>query len=444
MEPDLLWLAVRLSTLPSASSFAAGPPRGGAVNGSEPGSGGLPSPPSLGREMGEGVLERLACWAGCFTPRLTLVPPRTLLLEVGGCRRLFGGLDRLERQVAKGLAEQGADAVLAFALTPQAALWRAEGGGNELDALPVACLSWPGDTAARLDRFGLRTLGEVRRLPAAALGRRLGREAMTLIARAYGELPDPRPDYVFPLVFELAQELPAPVEHAAALLFVARRLTAALSGWLSVRQAGLRECELRITHRGRPATVLTLRFATLTRDGGRLERVLRERLDRLFLPAPAETIVLKATTVESLAGRSGDLFGDFGADRFPALLERLRSRLGEARVQGLGLVPAHRPECASRNTPADAAGMSFPCRPLWLLARPEPLTERRGRPHRRGGPIRLLAGPERIESGWWDQGEGVGDQRRDYFIGLTADARWAWIFRELRSPGGWFLHGWFG
>jgi protein ImuB len=57
--------------------------------------------------------------------------------------------------------------------------------------------------------------------------------------------------------------------------------------------------------------------------------------------------------------------------------------------------------------------------------------------------MQLLTGPERIESGWWDQEEAVGDLRRDYFIALTADVRWAWVFRELRSPGGWFLHGWF-
>ena len=78
---------------------------------------------------------------------------------------------------------------------------------------------------------------------------------------------------------------------------------------------------------------------------------------------------------------------------------------------------------------------------------PEPIAERDGRPWRRGT-LRLLAGPERIESGWWQEGEtsggGTGDARRDYFVALTADARWAWIFRELRAPGGWFLHGWFG
>jgi protein ImuB len=443
MATDLLWLAIR-----------------------------LPAP------LSSLELKGLACWAGSFTPRVSLAPPQGLLLEIGGCRRLFGGLDRLKTQVAQGLTAQGLAAAIAVAPTPQAALWLAEGngdGGGNLDALLLSRLSWPGDTAARLARFGLRTLGEVRKLPAAALGRRLGKEAMAMIGRAYNDLPDPRPDFVFPPRFHMALELPAPVEHAAALLFAGRRLTAALAGWLNARQAGLRECLLNIEHRGCEATVLPLCFAAATRDAARLERVLRERLERLVLPAPAESLALVATEVEPLAGHNGDLF-DAGGDgttgeAMAALVERLRARLGEERVHGISIIADHRPECANRcNSPdsensikkhagppqvflgplgggrreaAASGGAHSGPRPFWLLAKPEPLPEQQGRPQRRG-PVKLLAGPERIESGWWDDGQGVGDQRRDYFIALTADDRWAWVFRELRSPGGWFLHGWFG
>ena len=51
----------------------------------------------------------------------------------------------------------------------------------------------------------------------------------------------------------------------------------------------------------------------------------------------------------------------------------------------------------------------------------------------------LLAGPERIESGWWDG----ADARRDYFIAVDSERRWLWIFRDPRPSGGWFLQGWF-
>jgi protein ImuB len=388
-------------------------------------------------------LEGLACWAGQFTPRVSLVPPAALLLEVGGCQRLFGGLDALRQQIQEGLATQNLAARIAVAVTPQAALWLAEGGGDDLDALMIADLAWPVGTVERLARFGLRTLGDVRRLPSAALARRIGKEAVALIGRAYGELPDPRPDFVFPQRFDQTVQLPVPVENSVALVFAARRLTAALAGWLHVRQAGLRECRLDLPHR-QGITALSLRFADATRDGARLERVMCERLERLSLTAPVEALRLVAEAVEPLAGGSGGLFDDAGArESMAALIERLRARLGEEQVFGIAPVADHRPECATRRVfPGMRADLTAPPRPFWLLAPPEPLAEVRGRPYRRGA-LRLLAGPERIESGWWDGGEDVGDLRRDYFIALADDVRWAWIFRELRPPGGWFLHGWF-
>lgn len=439
-----LWLAVRLNGNSSTPSFAAGPPQGEAARNAEPRSGEHPSPLPSGRGMGGG--SQLACWAGQFTPRVSLAE-NALLLEIGGCLRLFGGLDALCTQVTQGLAEQGMEVRIAVAATPQAALWLAEGKCDDLDALMIADLTWPKDVAEKLTRFGLRRLGEARRLTFSSLARRIGRDAATMIARAYGEAPDPRQDFVFPLRFDERIELPASVENAPALMFAARRLTAALAGWLNVRQAGLRECRLDLVHR-QGATPLPLRFAEATCDGRRLERVLRERLERLPLAAPVEALRLVAESVEPLAGHSGGLFDEGNAkESMAALVERLRARLGEERVYGIVPVADHRPECATecatQQAPSGAAAVTVvPPRPFWLLAQPESLPEVAGRPHRHG-PLTLLAGPERIESGWWNQDEGVGDVRRDYFIALTGDERWAWIFRELRPPGGWFLHGWF-
>jgi protein ImuB len=52
----------------------------------------------------------------------------------------------------------------------------------------------------------------------------------------------------------------------------------------------------------------------------------------------------------------------------------------------------------------------------------------------------LLAGPERIESGWWDG----ADARRDYYVaGDTRGAR-LWVYRECLGTQKWYLHGIFG
>ncbi|HEX8963806.1 MAG TPA: DNA polymerase Y family protein [Rhodocyclaceae bacterium] len=400
------------------------------------------------------ALESLACWVGSFTPRVVLDPPQALLLEIGGCLRYFGGAESIAAAAVEGCAAQGFDARAAIAPTPLGALWLAQGGtaatcgapsslAAALDALTLAPL--PQRARDLLASFGARTLGHVRRLPRTGVAQRIGAEALAAIARAYGDLPDPRRDFVFPERFAQAVEFPAPVDNAGALLFAARRLTAALAGWLAARQAGIDVCTLQFRHRGRPASLLELRFAAATRDGARMERVLRERLDRFKLAAPVESLRLAAEGVE-LPGRSAALFhaGHGGDENLAALLERLRARLGEEAVHGIATVEDHRPEAATLEAPQGRNAGALPAapRPFWLLPVPEPIAERGGRPWR-NGPLRLLAGPERIESGWWDAGEGGADARRDYFVAMTADARWAWIFRQLSAPGGWFLHGWF-
>lgn len=424
----------------------------------------------LSRE--QAALTRLACWAGAFTSEVCLMPPQTLLLEVAGSLRLFDGAAKLFERVLQGCREQGFAPQAALAPTPLAAQWLAVAGDGQpclaaadlpqrLGALPLAVLDLSPQHLARLTGFGVRSLGDVLRLPRAGLARRLSPDFVAELARALGELPDPRARFVFPESFAERLELPARVENALALGFAGRRLVAVLCGWLAARGGGVSQCTFEFEHergtRQRPATSLVLGFAGATRSAERIDRVLIEHLQRLELPAAVEVIVLRAEAPEFLPGRAGNLFGERGEggkntaadESIAALVERLQARLGCERVHGIASVAEHRPENASQprqaisrksssRMPAGIAPGIGP-RPLWLLPRPQALTELAGRPQR-SGPLQLLAGPERIESGWWDAAEtdALGDVRRDYFVALSPRAEWLWIFR---SEAGWFLHG---
>ena len=422
------------------------------------------------------ALNRLACWAGSFTSEVCLLPPGRLLLEVAGSLRFFGGPAALFERIVAGCGEQGFVPQAALAPTPLAAQWLALAGDDQpglemgelpqrLGRLPLAVLDLSPSHRARLSSFGARTLADLLRLPRAGLARRLGAAFVADLARALGELPDPRRRFVFPERFVERLELPARVDNALALGFAARRLVAALCGWLAARGGGISECFFELEHergvRSRPATVLALGFAGATRDAERIIRVLVERLQRLELPAAVAVIRLRAEAPEALPGRSASLFGECGegagGESVEVLVERLQARLGQGSVHALSAVAEHRPENASRPiTAVLAAGeKSAPGRlvasdlrdavhgprPLWLLARPQFLCELAGRPQC-GGPLRLLAGPERIESGWWDAAEpaATGDVRRDYFVAISPRAEWLWIFR---SQAGWFLQGFF-
>ena len=130
----------------------------------------------------EAALHTLACWAGCLTPRINLMPD-ALLLEVGSCLRLFGGLARIAEAAIDGIRALGFSVEATAAPTPLGAHWLARMGTGarctdlaslrqHLEELPLAVL--PDKAATQLARFGARTLADVRRLPSADLGRRIG------------------------------------------------------------------------------------------------------------------------------------------------------------------------------------------------------------------------------------------------------------------------------
>ena len=71
---------------------------------------------------------------------------------------------------------------------------------------------------------------------------------------------------------------------------------------------------------------------------------------------------------------------------------------------------------------------NYPLRPLWLLPQPRPIND---------NDMALLAGPERIEAGWWD-GKSV---QRDYYIARNGKGSVLWIYRQHHEPIRWYMHG---
>ena len=405
------------------------------------------------------ALADLGCWAGRFTPTLSLAPPAGLLLEIGGCRRLFGGIEAIVAAVLDGCRAQGWSADWAVAPTPLGARWLARAGAAcaietisalppALAVLPCSVPEWPADIVARLESFGLGCLGELTAQPAAGLRRRIGNGPVDDLLRARGEIPDPQGTFIFPERFATGLELPSRVEFAEGLAFAGQRLFAALAGWLAVRQGLLRACTLRLTHDDGSTSVLPLRFGEACADEGRFMRLLREHLGRLQLAAPVEALHLDADEVIARPGASAGLFEQAASgEGAAACIERLRARLGDDAVHSLAVHADHRPECATKS--GDPAGVfaaqavstaTFTApRPLWLLPAPQPLAERADGPHWHG-PLQLVTRGERLESGWWDSGEtgASGDIRRDYFVARNRQGQWAWVFRDAQ---GWYLQG---
>jgi protein ImuB len=375
------------------------------------------------------ALAPLAGWACQFTPRVAQAPPDALLAEVEASLRYFGGQEVFLQTLRAGLDALGMAASLAVAPTGLAALWLARGGGGSLETLPLEA------TGFDLDFFrgiGVATVGEALALPRDGLAQRCGSALVDALDRACGRLPETYAFFAPPARFSARLELPGEAAHAEALLFPARRLLAQLEGLLAARHEGIRAFTLRLVHFDSSSEEFEIRLAGLSRDAARLAVLLRERLDGKELARPVEAIELHAGDFSPLGPGSGGLFGDPAreGENWARLLERLRIRLGSEAVCGLATQPDHRPEHAWRRVePGEWDPREFRqpgARPLWLLEQPRRLME---------SEFTLLAGPERIECGWWD-----GDEaRRDYFI-VEIQGSLGWIYRET---GDWYLHGFF-
>ncbi len=413
------------------------------------------------------ALEGLAAWAGQFTPMVS-VDGQGIVLEIEASLRLFEGHAKLTGAIRRGLRELGLHATLGIAPTPLAArvFARAEARGlqvrscvsagelrERLADLPLFLLDWPAKTLAHLTDLGVLRLRDMLALPAEGIAKRFGPDIVASLERLVGTLADPREPYAPPPRFRSRLELPAEAAGVEAILFPLRRLLVQLEGALRARGAGVQRLALALEHGRKARTRVMLDFSSPEREADFILAIAREKLGRLTLAAPTLALELRAEALLAYAPRESTWLPgarEQALDR-ARLLERLAARLGGDRVFGIAVADDHRPEngvryafsqAAAKNPQlAQARGKSVPDtvfaqRPAWLLHRPRRLITHEGNPGCQGA-LEFIAGPERIEAGWWD-GEEVS---RDYYVAANPRGEAFWIYREHRGAQGWYLHG---
>ncbi len=415
-------------------------------------------------EFERDALHNFACWASQFTPHLSLQPDDGILLEVESTLRLHGGLGALLNKLKLGTDELGYHVACGVAPTPLAA-WlfakarvqelrvRACTNLNELDnraaPLPLILFDWPQETLRKLSALGITRIADCLALPADGFSKRFGPELWLDLQRVLGHLPDPRAYFVLPENYRARTEFGFEVNDAMALLFPLQRLLSEMEGFLRGRGAGVVECRLLLEHRGKQFSTITIRVAQPERNTDRLIRLAREHLSHAQLPATVLALSLQADRLLPLIESSASWLPDprQQTDGWYQLLDKLSARVGSDNVYRLQAVDEHRPEQAWKSVGVSDkwktiahqhyAQTTRP-RPLFLLPSPRKLLLDDDTPlcH---GKIDLLAGPERIESGWWD-GQPV---MRDYYVGRNPHGETLWLYRDLRAAGHWHLHGYF-
>ncbi|MEJ6001005.1 Y-family DNA polymerase [Paucibacter soli] len=442
--------------------------------------------------------QTLAWWCLQFTPRVALLEDHAVLLELGASLRLFGGLRALHRRVLQEGPAYGVQALawaptslaalaLARTVSPSPAGTRAAPRGGQvvlgsgpandlqalagltqdltplLDGLPLDSLSAVAAHAPMLARLGCQRLGQVRALPRGPMARRFGAALLQALDQAYGRAPEAHAWVVAPEQFQARLELPWRIDNAPALSHYVELLLRQLCAWLAARHAGVKRLTLAWQHdamRAREAGsggALSLGTADTTRDFAHLSRLMREHLAQLTLQAPVGELQLRADEVLALQELSASLLPDApeqAREPLNQLLERMAVRLGPERVRRVRLREDHRPECMQdwlawgQVLPPDKVRPALQPQPSWLLEPPLALKTRRDhQPLHQGRPLQLLAGPQRIEGGWWG-GRAADPQQvqRDYFLARSPSSGQSgllWIYQERLSVDEqrWFLHG---
>ena len=236
--------------------------------------------------------------------------------------RLGVGPGRFPARVAAGLAAPGTTSIIdpagvAAFLAPVAVGW-----------LPV-----PPDMHRRLERLGIRTLGDLAALPAGPVAARFGPAGRRARDLAQGRddtpvRPRPRQETVIETI-----ELPAPATSRETLLIVVRQLVGLAFGRARLRGRAVRQVRLRARLEGGRSweQVATLKEPV---SGEEMGDVLRRRFGAVTIPGPIEAVELALSGLTREVSRQGTLDG-FRARRLAPLDEavhHLKYRYGRSPV----------------------------------------------------------------------------------------------------------------
>ncbi|MFO0750658.1 MAG: DNA polymerase Y family protein [Myxococcota bacterium] len=347
------------------------------------------------------------------------------------------------------------------------------------DRVPLAYLAVPPLVRERLDRLGVRLLGELVALPTAGILKRYGPEAHRLQRLAKGDLftpLEPAPE-IEPAAGRMLLDF---LEHDAhRLLFRTKSLLDALVPIIAARQAVVAELVLDLGFEGatqREKTTFTrhrFRPAAPTLDATLLIDLVRLRLESIDLRAGVVEVRLEAHEIRPRPSRSASSSSARGRTPRPPLraLARVKAELGDGAVVRVAMRDGHLPKArhvfepfdgelpaphptppaglddpSAADDPSDGDATALPPLVRRLHPRAEPMPARPrdfrndGWPSRDPdrGPIVRMHGPYIVSGGWWQRPG--SEVHREYLFAETTRGDLLWIYYDRRRRR-WFEEG---
>lgn len=414
-------------------------------------------------------LEWLARGATRWSPLVRACPPHGLLIDISGCAHLFGGEASLVADAVTRLARLGFTAQPALAATPAAAMALARFGGDHVRDLPVGALTALDGDRIALRRAGLHNVGDVSRLPRAAIAARFGEGLLLALDQLLEQAPQPLDPLLPAAPIAVQRRFAQPVASHDAVRAGLEKLLLAAKVKLMAQGLGGRRFWLALYRADGHVAEVAVDTAAPQREVPVLLRLFDERIAALNDPLDPGfgydqmrlAVPITAPLAEAQLGLDG---GALAETQLNTLVDRLTARLGRGRIRRLARADTHIPEQASFDLPFDGAAAAWPApeageppaRPIRLFDPPQPIEvlaevpdgpprafRWRGRRH----VVAAHEGPERIAAEWWRKKDGAG-LTRDYWRVEDESGQRFWLLRHgLQGPEAihprWYVHGLF-
>lgn len=321
-----------------------------------------------------GLLDALHDVASSFSPQVERVQQageQAVCLEVGDLRRLYPSEPDLVAAMVGLATELELPLYITIAGSKAVAQVRARALSNEapsaiippgwersaLSPLPLSALQPSADQLDRMQMWGLRSVGDLARLPRSAVAARLGKTGLGLHELACGEsrvplYPSPPP----PDVHE-EQNLLDPLSDLEPLLFVFRGLLDRVLTRLRARSSACGELALKLhlteVRAGSREDRRIIAVAAPTQRVSTLLDLVRLSLETQPTRAAIERIEVRATPVDPRPTQL-DLFAPAGPapERLATTLARLQALCGAGRVGHPRLADSYIPGAADLNEQA--------------------------------------------------------------------------------------------
>lgn len=415
------------------------------------------------------ALDRLAVWFLRFSPLVAPDQPKGIWIDATGVAHLFGGEEAMLAKIITRLQRDNLTAHVAMADTPGAA-WACARYGQEgvtprgeipkvLAPLPISGLRLSKPVVESLGRVGLRTIGDLLRIPRATIPQRFGKDVMRRLDQALGRAPEPINPVLPPSAKRQSISFAEPIATREGLEHAVTMLSERLCADLDKFQEGARRLDLLFQRVDSHMEAIRIGTAKPTRDAKHLAKMLIEKLDTVDPGFGIESAALTAWATELLAPKQINVLADVEVDQrdLAQLNDRLANRHGVGSVYRVAPVESDMPERAvvRVNPTQEITGTwtNGAARPIRLFVHPElvevtamlpdhpPIMFRwRDRLHR----VKHADGPERIRGEWWRAADDLAEVR-DYYKVENEQGERYWLYRDNRLTSGntyrWYLHG---